>query len=80
MVVDEPLHDITGMFVASQPFDILCRVLCHHEISSPTDIYHPAYRSQEHGNGCFVYPRQMACRYQQVGQQEHGNDYESHTI
>ena len=80
MVIDEPLHLVAVRCTTAQPLDILLRVLRHHEVSTPADVYHPANSSEEHGDGCFVDSRQVACRYQQIGQKEHGDDNESHLI
>ena len=79
VVVDEPLHDIAGMFVTTQPFDILLRMLGHHEVCTPADIDHPTYRSEEHSDSGFVYSCQMACCYQQIGQEKHGDNNECHS-
>ena len=74
MLANKILYRLAGGHIACEPFLIVCGVLVHDKVGTPADVYHPPHCAQKDGNGGLVHPRQMACSYQQIGQNEHRYD------
>ena len=80
IVVDEVLHGITRRLTASQKGQVFHCVMLHYEVSTVTDIDHPADSSDKHGDGRLVHTRQMSCGNHHIAQQQKYYDNQCHTI
>ena len=77
-VINKVLYGIAAGRMFTQKLCIGSRMHVHHEISTPDDINHPPYGSQEDADGGLVHTSEVRSRNQQIAEQQKKDDNQGH--